>query len=193
MSTHTHSGPAPHAVTIYTDGAASPNPGRGGYGAIVMRDGQRRELSGGFNKTTNNRMEIMGAIVALRALPERGAQVTIYSDSKYLVDMFNGGYAAKWRQANWTRNKGKDAALNPDLWNELLNLAAEHDVKFIWVRGHGSNLDNARCDELAVAARSAPQLPEDAGYGKLFLAKSEPPKQMSLFDESPSSFAPPPA
>ena len=142
-----------HEITIYADGAASPNPGRGGYGVILIRDGQRRELSGGVRKTTNNRMEILGAIMGLRELNGQKAKVTIYSDSKYVVDMFNGGYAEKWRRANWTRNKGKDAALNPDLWNELLNLAALHDVKFVWVRGHGSNLDNARCDELAVAER----------------------------------------
>ena len=141
------------AVTIYADGAASPNPGRGGYGVIIIHNGQRRELSGGFGKTTNNRMEIMGAIIGLRSLNGQKSKVTIYSDSKYVVEMFNGGYAEKWRSHNWTRNNGKAAALNPDLWNELLNLAAHHEVKFMWVRGHGSNQDNALCDALAVAAR----------------------------------------
>ncbi len=173
----------PHEVTIYADGAASPNPGRGGYGVILIRDGQRQELSGGVRKTTNNRMEILGAIVGLRALNGQKAKVMIYSDSRYVVDMFNGGYAEKWRRANWTRNKGKDAALNPDLWNELLNLAALHDVRFTWVRGHGSNLDNARCDELAVAARCQRELPIDAGYEQV--VRPAAPRQLALFDGLP--------
>jgi len=172
--------PPPHEVTIYADGAASPNPGQGGYGVILIRDGQRRELSGGFRKTTNNRMEILGAIIGLRELSGPKTKVTIYSDSRYVVDMFNGGYAEKWRQAHWTRNKGKDAALNPDLWNELLNLAARHAVQFTWVRGHGSNLDNARCDELAVAARCRPHLPVDEGYEHPGVPG--PHKQLTFFD-----------
>lgn len=169
-------------VTIFADGAASPNPGRGGYGVIIIQDGQRRELSGGFKLTTNNRMEIMGAIIGLRELKQPPRAVTIYSDSKYVVDMFNGGYAAKWRKDHWTRNKGKDAALNPDLWGELLDLAAQHEVRFIWVRGHSSNQDNARCDELAVAARCQEQLPEDPGYGKALTSPAATPTQLSLFE-----------
>jgi ribonuclease HI len=156
-------------VTIYADGAASPNPGSGGYGVVLIRNGERRELSGGFRKTTNNRMEILGAIAGLRALgnplPEQ-VKVTLYSDSKYLVDMFTGGYAAKWRQQGWTRNKGKDTALNSDLWNDLLNLAEGRDVKLVWVRGHQETVENLRCDELAVLARQAPNLPADEGYEK---------------------------
>ena len=154
----------PVCVDIYTDGAASPNPGRGGYGVVMFRDGERCELSGGFRHTTNNRMEIMGAIIGLRALPGSGAKVTLYSDSKYVVDMFNGGHAAKWRRERWTRNKGKEPAKNPDLWNDLLNLAARHEVEMVWVRGHASNVENSRCDELAVMARQAGDLPADAGY-----------------------------
>jgi ribonuclease HI len=189
MSQQPPASKATHEVTIYADGAASPNPGHGGYGVILIREGQRRELSGGFRKTTNNRMEIMGAIVGLRALGGQKSKVTIVSDSKYVVDMFNGGYAEKWRRANWTRNKGKDAALNPDLWNELLNLAAQHEVHFTWVRGHGSNLDNARCDELAVAARGRPGLPADTGYEKPGLP--EPAKQLTFFDGLQERFAAP--
>ncbi|MCX7009401.1 MAG: ribonuclease HI [Kiritimatiellaeota bacterium] len=182
MSHPAHPGKPTHEVTIYADGAASPNPGCGGYGVIILlREGQRRELSGGFSKTTNNRMEILGAIIGLRELKGQPCKVTIYSDSKYVVDMFNGGYAEKWRRAHWTRNKGKDAALNPDLWNELLNLAAQHEVKFIWVRGHGSNQDNTRCDELAVAARCRQNLPMDVGYEKPLLP--DHPKQLSLFGD----------
>ena len=151
-------------VVIYADGAASPNPGPGGYGVVLLLDGQRQELSGGFRKTTNNRMELFSIITALRALGGRKGAVTIYSDSRYVVDMFNGGYAAQWRKHGWTRNKGKDPALNPDLWNDLLNLSANHEVKFVWVRGHADNVENARCDELAVAARQVADLPADAGY-----------------------------
>jgi ribonuclease HI len=166
-------------ITIYADGAASPNPGLGGYGVVLLCDGQRRELSGGFRRTTNNRMEILGAIVGLRALNGTRSRVTIYSDSKYVVDMFNGGYAEKWRQNGWWRNKGKDPALNPDLWGELLDLAARHEVRFVWVRGHADNLENARCDELAVAARQVEDLPPDPGYETP--AAPEPP-QPNFFD-----------
>lgn len=180
MSTQPPASQPSHAVTIYTDGAASPNPGQGGYGVILIRAGTRRELSGGFRKTTNNRMEILGAIIGLRELHGQKTKVMIYSDSRYVVDMFNGGYAEKWRRANWTRNKGKDAALNPDLWNELLNLAAQHEVQFTWVRGHGSNQNNARCDELAVAARCRTALPVDVGYEHPVVPG--PGKQMTLFE-----------
>ena len=155
---------APNEVTIYADGAASPNPGQGGYGVIIIQNGKRRELSGGYRKTTNNRMEILGAIVGLRELNGQKSKVTIYSDSKYVVDMFTGGHAEKWRRNGWRRNKGKDAALNPDLWKELLDLAEHHDVKFVWVRGHGRNQENARCDELAVLARQKKDLSVDEGY-----------------------------
>jgi ribonuclease HI len=154
----------PGEVTLYTDGAASPNPGLGGYGVVLIRQGQRTELSGGFRKTTNNRMEILGAIIGLRSLGHEKSTVAIYSDSKYVVDMFSGGYAETWRRNGWRRNKGKDPALNPDLWDELLNLCARHDVKFVWVRGHSDNPENARCDELAVAARQVQNLPPDEGY-----------------------------
>ena len=167
-------------VLIYADGAASPNPGPGGYGVILIRNGQRQELSGGVKKTTNNRMELLGAIIGLRQLNGTKSQVTIYSDSKYVVDMFMGGYAEQWRQNHWTRNQGKDYALNPDLWNELLNLSAEHELKFIWVRGHADHPENLRCDELAVLARQGKDLPADEGYEKPFFP--DPPKQLTLFD-----------
>lgn len=167
------------AVTIYADGAASPNPGAGGYGVVLFRNGVRRELAGGYRRTTNNRMELMGAIVGLRSLGEVRCSVTLYTDSKYVADMFNGGYAAGWRDKGWTRNKGKDPALNPDLWGELLQLAAPHEVKFVWVRGHAENAENNRCDELAVAARQSADLPADEGFEKPAPSK---PVQGSFFD-----------
>jgi ribonuclease HI len=155
---------APNEVTIYTDGAASPNPGQGGYGVILIGGGKRLELSGGFRKTTNNRMELFAVIRGLRALKKAAKKVTIYSDSTYVVDMLNGGHVEKWRQNGWRRSKGKRAVINPDLWDIILNLAAQYDVKFVWVRGHGSNPENTRCDELAVAARQKKDLPVDEGY-----------------------------
>lgn len=161
--THTD---APSVITIYADGAASPNPGKGGYGVVLLRGGQRRELSGGFRLTTNNRMEILGVIAGLRAVDGRAANVTLYSDSRYVVDMFTGGHARAWRSHGWTRNRGKERALNPDLWGELLALTERpgHAVKMVWVKGHASNVENARCDELAVLARQEPDLPADEGY-----------------------------
>ncbi len=169
-------------VAIYADGAASPNPGSGGYGVVLIRNGQREELSGGFSKTTNNRMEILGAIVGLRALKGEKSKVTIHSDSRYVVDMFNGGHADGWRRNGWRRNNGKDPALNPDLWNELLDLSARHEIRFVWVRGHAGSKENVRCDELAVEARQGENLPRDEGYG--IPALHAPPRQLTLFDEA---------
>lgn len=167
-------------VTVFADGAASPNPGPGGYGVVLIRNGQRQELSGGFRKTTNNRMELLGVITGLRALGGERSRVTIYSDSKYVVEMMNGGNAAAWRRNSWTRNNGKDCVLNPDLWEELLNLSAAHQVKFIWIRGHTDNKENACCDELAVRARQTKDLPPDEVYEKSIVPG--PPKQLMLFE-----------
>lgn len=166
-------------IVMYADGAASPNPGPGGYGIVLIRNGQRQELSGGFRKTTNNRMELLGVIIALRSLNGQRSSVTVYSDSKYVVDMFTGGNASTWRRNGWTRNNGKDPVLNPDLWDELLNLAGGHQVKFIWVRGHTDNKENTCCDELAVKARQGKDLPPDEAYERSTIP--EPPKQLTLF------------
>ena len=136
-------------VTIYTDGACSGNPGPGGYGAILMYGEHERELSGGDSNTTNNRMELMGVITALRAL-KRPCQVDLYTDSQYVVNAIEKGWARKWRANGWMRNK-KDKALNPDLWQMLLELLDVHQVTFHWVKGHAENPYNNRCDELAVA------------------------------------------
>lgn len=156
--------PDASTVTIYADGACSGNPGPGGYGVILIRDGQRQELAGGFRRTTNNRMELMGAIVGLRALSGGKFKVTIYSDSTYVTTGFNDGSAAEWRRHAWTLTSCNKLAANPDLWSELLDLAAQHEVKFVWVKGHASNRENARCDELAVAARQSKDLLPDEAY-----------------------------
>lgn len=136
-------------VTIYTDGACSGNPGPGGYGAILMYGSHKKELSGGDANTTNNRMELMGVITALKAL-NRPCQVDLYTDSQYVVNAIEKGWAKKWQSNGWMRNK-KNKALNPDLWQMLLDLLEVHQVTFHWVKGHAENPYNNRCDELAVA------------------------------------------
>lgn len=152
----------PASVQIHTDGACLGNPGLGGYG-VVMRFGDRsRELSGGYRLTTNNRMELLAAIKGLEAL-NRPSQVVLYSDSKYVVDAIEKGWAVKWRANGWMRNK-REKAVNPDLWATLLDLCAIHDVEFRWVRGHSGVADNERCDRLAVAAAKGKNLQEDRGY-----------------------------
>ena len=167
-------------IVIYTDGACQPNPGPGGYGIVLMAGGRRRELSGGFRKTTNNRMELFSVIRALRELDRSNNTATVYSDSQYVVNMINGGHVQRWRRDGWRRNRGKDPVLNPDLWEILWGLCARRDVKFVWVRGHADNQENARCDELAVAARQGMDLPADEGYEKP--VAPVPPTQLSLFD-----------
>ena len=149
-------------VTMYTDGACLGNPGPGGYGVILLYQGHKRELSGGYRKTTNNRMEIMAAIVGLEALKER-CEVTLYSDSEYLVNAMSKGWIQRWRANGWKRNK-REKVLNPDLWERLLRLCELHDVRFSWVKGHGGTPENVRCDQLAVQAAQQPDLPVDEGY-----------------------------
>ena len=134
-------------VELYTDGACSGNPGPGGYGAILSYNGREKELVGGEEMTTNNRMELTAVIVGLEALKEP-CNVTVYSDSKYVVDAMNQGWAEKWHDNNWMRNS-KEPALNPDLWEQLLGLSMEHDVTFVWVKGHAGHPQNERCDKLA--------------------------------------------
>lgn len=149
-------------VTIYTDGACLGNPGPGGYGAVLLYSSQRKELSGGFKLTTNNRMEITAALVALESLGEP-CQVTLYSDSQYLVNAMSKGWAQRWQANGWKRNKREDA-VNPDLWERMLELCRRHTVEFRWVRGHSGAKENERCDRLAVAAARDPGLPDDPGY-----------------------------
>ena len=135
-------------VEIFTDGACSGNPGPGGYGVVLRYNGIEKELSGGEKMTTNNRMELTAAIVGLSALKEKCA-VTLYSDSKYLIDAINCGWALKWRENGWMRNK-RDEAQNPDLWERLLELLDAHEVSLVWVKGHAGHPENERCDRLAV-------------------------------------------
>lgn len=149
-------------VTIYTDGACIGNPGPGGYGVVLLWNTHRRELSGGYQLTTNNRMEMMAAIAGLEALKEP-CQVTLYSDSQYLVDAMTKGWAKRWQSNGWRRN-AKDLAKNPDLWERLLKLCQEHEVTFVWVRGHAGNPENENCDRLAVAAARSQSLAVDSGY-----------------------------
>jgi ribonuclease HI len=149
-------------VTIYTDGACLGNPGPGGYGVILDGGGARKHKSGGFRLTTNNRMEIMAAIVGLESLT-KGCKVTVFSDSQYLVRAMTEGWAIKWKAKGWMRNS-KEKALNPDLWNHLLKLCESHEVEFRWVRGHNNHAGNEHCDRLANEAAKQPGLPVDAGY-----------------------------
>ena len=135
-------------VEIFTDGACSGNPGPGGYGVVLRYKGVSKELSGGEERTTNNRMELTAVITGLSALKEPCA-VTLYSDSKYIIDAIQKGWAKKWRANGWMRN-AKDLALNPDLWEKLLDLLEKHEVTFVWVKGHAGHPENERCDQLAV-------------------------------------------
>lgn len=138
-------------VEIYTDGACSGNPGPGGWGAVLRYNGKEKEISGGEAMTTNNRMELTAVISALRALKEPCA-VELYSDSRYVIDALSKGWAYGWRRKGWIKSD-KKPALNPDLWGELLDLCAVHEMSYHWVKGHAENEYNNRCDALAVAER----------------------------------------
>ena len=155
-------------VKIYTDGACRGNPdGPGGYAAVLLyRDNKterehRKEISGGLKNTTNNRMELMGAIAGLEAL-NKPCRVKLYSDSQYLVNAFNKGWLVKWQNNDWFRDKRKkEKVKNLDLWLRFLEAVKPHQVEFIWVRGHDGNPENERCDELAVSAALSEDLVED--------------------------------
>ncbi len=151
-------------ITIYSDGACIGNPGPGGYGVVLLHGAHRKELSGGFRLTTNNRMEILAAIVGLEALKTK-CRVTLYTDSQYLVNSIEKGWARKWRSMGWKRNRSEKAA-NPDLWDRLLRACDRQVVHFKWIRGHAGDLENERCDILATTAAQQPILPADAGYEK---------------------------
>ena len=136
-------------VTLYTDGACSGNPGPGGWGAILQYGEYKKEMSGGEERTSNNRMELTAVIEGLRALKEP-CQVELYSDSKYVVDALEKGWAVGWQKRGWVKSD-KSPALNPDLWETLLELCKLHKVTCHWVKGHAQNEKNNRCDQLAVA------------------------------------------
>ena len=145
-------------ITIYTDGAAQGNPGRGGYGVVLLSPPYRKELSEGFRLTTNNRMELLAVIKGLEALKVEGCNVTIYSDSRYVVDAVTKGWVFGWEKKGFKEKK------NPDLWQRFLKVFRRHTVRFVWVKGHDGNTENERCDRLAVAAANQPDLPDDNGY-----------------------------
>ena len=149
-------------VDIYTDGACTGNPGKGGYGAILIYGEHKKEISCGFRKTTNNRMELMAPITALGLLNER-CSVTVYSDSKYLTDAINKKWLDSWKRNNWKKADRK-AVLNVDLWQRLDRLIEFHDVEFVWVKGHDGNQYNELCDALAVNAYSKEELDIDKVY-----------------------------
>ncbi|MCB0194916.1 MAG: ribonuclease HI [Anaerolineae bacterium] len=149
-------------VVIFTDGGAISNPGPGGYGVLLRYKGHRKELSGGFRSTTNNRMELMACIAGLSALKHK-CQVILCSDSKYVVNNMQEGHARRWQANGWKREKNKKAE-NVDLWEQLLDLDTQHDIEFKWVRGHVGNRDNERCDQLATEAATKPDLPADTAF-----------------------------
>jgi len=150
----------PHKITVYTDGAASGNPGPGGYGAVLLSGHHRKELSGGFRLTTNNRMELLAVIIALETLRYPGSEVTLYTDSRYVADAVEKGWVFEWEKKRFKKKK------NPDLWIRFLKSYRLHRVKFIWIKGHADNAENERCDRLAVLASQSVNLQEDGGYGQ---------------------------
>lgn len=145
-------------IIMYTDGAAKGNPGRGGYGVVLMSGKHRLEMKEGFQCTTNNRMELLSVIVGLEKLKEPGNRVTVYSDSKYVVDAVEKGWVFGWEKVNFKKKK------NVDLWKRFLKIYRLHQVKFVWVKGHAGNVENEVCDRLAVAASEGPDLKVDVGY-----------------------------
>lgn len=149
-------------IEIYTDGACSGNPGPGGYGVVLKYNNNIKKLSEGFKLTTNNRMEILAVIIGLESLKEK-CNIKLFSDSKYVIDAINKGWAIKWKSNNWKRNK-KDMAQNIDLWDRLLNLIESQNIEFIWVKGHAGHYYNEICDKLAVDAYCNGVLIEDTGY-----------------------------
>jgi len=144
---------------IYTDGAARGNPGPGGYGAILMWGDRAKELSAGYRRTTNNRMELMGVIAALEALKKEGLNIMLHSDSQYVVRAINEGWLKKWIATDF-----KGGKKNKDLWSRIHQLIKKQNIRFIWVRGHADNVYNNRCDELATQAADGKDLLIDVGY-----------------------------
>jgi ribonuclease HI len=147
-----------HKISIYTDGAASGNPGPGGYGAVLISGNIRKELSQGFKCTTNNRMELMAVIAALEALKKDDCNVTVYTDSKYVADAVEKGWVFEWERKRFKKKK------NADLWNRFLKAYRKNSVSFFWIKGHAENKENIRCDKLAVEASQSPYLIIDKGY-----------------------------
>jgi ribonuclease HI len=149
-------------VTIYSDGACLGNPGRGGYGTVLLAGEHRKELSAGFQRTTNNRMELLGAIVGLEAL-KQPCEVTLWSDSQYVIHALSKGWLAGWQKRGW-RTSSKEPVKNQDLWQRLLRAIDGHTIEWRWVRGHTGDIENERCDQLAVAAANGSDLASDDGF-----------------------------
>ena len=147
-------------IIIYTDGAAQGNPGRGGYGAVLISGKHRKELSKGFRLTTNNRMELLAVIVALENIKVSGCNITVFSDSKYVVDAVEKKWLFGWEKINFKKKK------NPDLWRRFLKTYYNHNVSFKWVKGHSNIIENDRCDQLAVEAANKTCLDRDIWYEK---------------------------
>jgi len=149
-------------IELYSDGGAEPNPGKGGYGVILVWNGHKKEFYEGYKMTTNNRMELFGIIKGLEKLKTK-SEVQIYTDSKYVIDGIELGWAKKWKANNWFRNK-HEKAVNSDLWDRLLDLIELHQVKFNWIKGHNGHPENERCDFLATKALNLDNLEEDPGF-----------------------------
>ena len=147
-------------ITIYTDGAAKGNPGKGGYGIVMISGDHRKELSQGFKLTTNNRMELLAVIIALENVKKLNSNIEVYSDSKYVVDAVEKNWVFSWEKTNFKKKK------NPDLWIRFLTIYRKHRVSFIWVKGHANNKENERCDFLAVTATKSKSLLADHWYEK---------------------------
>jgi ribonuclease HI len=161
-ATRRPSPPKGDRIVIYTDGGALSNPGPGGYGVVIVNNGKTKELSKGFRRTTNNRMELLACIAGLSAIKKASA-ILVYSDSKYVVNGITKGWARKWKANGWVKSN-KEPALNPDLWDQLLKLCNKHDVVFQWVKGHAGVAGNERCDQLATEAASGVHLAVDKVY-----------------------------
>ena len=146
------------SVIIYTDGAAKGNPGNGGFGVVLISGKHRKEISEGFRLTTNNRMELLAVIIGLESLKSNKESVTVYSDSKYVVDAVNKQWVFGWEKKNFNKKK------NPDLWIRFLKIFKKHNVIFIWIKGHSENIENERCDYLAVSAAEESSLKVDSWY-----------------------------
>lgn len=151
-------------VNIYTDGSCYKNPGKGGFGVLLEYEDHEKEISGGFKLTTNNRMEIMAAIIGLEALINT-CKVILWSDSQYLVRAMNESWVKRWKNRNWTKSDRKNPA-NIDLWERLLKLCGYHDVEFRWIRGHKGNIGNNRCNAIARSAARGKNLQDDYGYSE---------------------------
>jgi ribonuclease HI len=150
----------PGEITIYTDGAARGNPGPGGYGVVLISGKHRLEKSEGYRLTTNNRMELMAAIIGLEALKIPGSKVVVYTDSKYVADAVNKGWVFQWESKAFKKKK------NRDLWLRFLKIFRNHNVRFVWIKGHSNLTENEKCDQLAVEASKRIILLEDTGYNQ---------------------------